>query len=65
MIEIDFHAKQVKVNGEARFVLRRNFHVYDVKDPTTGRYVLKNVPKDELQTSVERMMRFVPNNILS
>lgn len=55
-IIVDLRGKQVIVNG-AVYTLRRNFHLYDVKDPQTNRYVLTNVPKDDLERSLQEHFR--------
>jgi hypothetical protein len=55
-IALNFPKKVVEVNGEARFGLRRNFNLYDVRDLQSGKYVITNTPKEELQVAVERMV---------
>lgn len=56
-VALNFPKKVVEVDGEARFGLRRNFNLYDVRDLQSGRYVITNTPKDELQVAVERLVQ--------
>lgn len=56
-VALNFPKKVVEVDGEARFGLRRNFNLYDVRDLQSGRYVITNTPKDELQLAVERLVQ--------
>lgn len=56
-LTVDLRNKQVVVDGAVVYTLRRNFHLYDVKDPRTNQYVITNVPKDDLERTLEEHFR--------